>query len=217
CTRAYLRVPQWLMQDRLQISNLPVAPRIPGNTWMGAALFRLTASICEDTKTAQPASEDVETLDTYFDLLSACLGRPAPDSGLSHGSQALLRIQCFIEENLGEPELTPFSIANRVGISLRHLHRLFSIHGHSVGEWIRVRRLEKCRRDLTDVQLRDKTITEIAFNWGFCDSAHFSRSFHTQFGMSPRKFRAAACVRAWNDASEETTIRSGPEHPLRLN
>src|SRR5262249_39800198 len=26
CTRAYLRVPQWLMQDRLQISNLPVAP-----------------------------------------------------------------------------------------------------------------------------------------------------------------------------------------------
>ena len=218
CKRVYLRVPHWLMQDRLQTTDLPLAPRIPGNTRMGAALFRLTASMCVDSNAGQPDPEDSGALDAYFDLLSACLGLPAPDSGLAHSSQAFLRIQRFIEENLGEPELTPSEIAARVGISLRHLHRLFSVRGHSVGEWIRVRRLEKCRRDLTELHLRDRTITDIAFYWGFCDSAHFSRSFRKQFGVSPRSFRNAACVRAGNEAREQTTVRSVPEmRRLRLN
>ena len=218
CKRVYLRVPLWLMQDRLHTSDLPVSPRIAGNTRMGAALFRLTASLCDDSTPGQPAPEEAGMLDAYFDLLSACLGCPAPDGGLAHGSQAFLRIQGFIEQNLGEPELSPSEIANRVGISLRHLHRLFSVRGHSVGEWIRVRRLEKCRRDLTDIQLRDRTITDIAFDWGFCDSAHFSRSFRKQFGMSPRSFRATACVRAWNDRPDETATQLSEKiRRLRLN
>lgn len=219
CARLYLRVPRWLMEDRLQTSDLPVAQRIRGNTHMGAALFRLATSLYENGEAGESRTTDASVLDAYFDLLSGCLGRPAPDSGIAHSSQAFARIQSFIEENLAEPDLSPLEIATSVGISLRHLHRLFSIRGHSVGEWIRARRLERCRRDLTDSQLRDRTITEIAFFWGFCDSAHFSRSFRKQFGMSPRTFRTSACLRSWNQTvSQNAVVRSSIEtRRLRLN
>ena len=33
-------------------------------------------------------------------------------------------------------------------------------------------------------------ITEIAFRWGFNDSAHFSKAFRAEFGQSPRAYRA---------------------------
>jgi AraC-like DNA-binding protein len=80
-------------------------------------------------------------------------------------------------------------VAAALGISVRHVHRLFSVTGSTLGDYIRARRLEACRSDLANPRLRDKTITEIAFCWGFSDSAHFSHSFSRQFGLSPRAFR----------------------------
>jgi len=46
--------------------------------------------------------------------------------------------------------------------------------------------------------LHGKTITEIAFFWGFSDSAHFSRSFRRRFGISPRIFRAQTGLKTWD-------------------
>jgi AraC-like DNA-binding protein len=45
--------------------------------------------------------------------------------------------------------------------------------------------------------MRDRTITEIAFLWGFSDSAHFSHSFRKEFGTSPRAFRSRALAGEW--------------------
>src|SRR4029077_19054695 len=78
------------------------------------------------------------------------------------------------------------------GISVRHLHRLFAAKSCTVAEWIRGRRLERCRTDLSDPHLRDRNITDIALGWGFSDSAHFSHSFKQEFGVSPREFRSHA-------------------------
>ena len=36
------------------------------------------------------------------------------------------------------------------------------------------------------------TLTEIAFAWGFNSAAHFTRTFHEQFGMAPREYRRVA-------------------------
>jgi len=35
-------------------------------------------------------------------------------------------------------------------------------------------------------------VTEIAFRWGFKDSAHFSRAFKREFGISPSEVRRVA-------------------------
>jgi AraC-like DNA-binding protein len=108
------------------------------------------------------------------------------------------RIDHFIESHLAEPTLNPAEIASAVGVSVRHLHRLFVAKGCTVAEWVRERRLKHCRTDLSDPRFGEKNITEIAFYWGFSDSAHFSRCFKKEFGICPRVFRSTAWSGRWN-------------------
>src|SRR5581483_2092631 len=91
-----------------------------------------------------------------------------------------------------DPGLTPAQIAAATGISVRHLHRLFGDRGCTVAEWIWQQRLDRCRTDLYHSQASGRSITEIAFSWGFSDSAHFSRCFRKTFGLSPREFKSRA-------------------------
>jgi AraC-like DNA-binding protein len=87
---------------------------------------------------------------------------------------------------------TPNDIANAYSVSVRCIHRLFSDAGTTLGEWLRESRLERCARDLRDPAHSAENITEIAFRWGFNESAHFSRCFKAAFGYSPRDYRARA-------------------------
>ena len=102
----------------------------------------------------------------------------------------LRAVKSVIEERLGDADLSPAQIARRVGISVRHLHRIFGDQTASLGQWIRGQRLSRCAADLRDPAQAQVSVTEIAFRWGFSDSAHFSRSFKAQFGQAPRRYRA---------------------------
>ncbi|MGH9642464.1 MAG: helix-turn-helix domain-containing protein [Terriglobales bacterium] len=113
------------------------------------------------------------------------------------------RIQRFIDAHICEPTLDAGESAAALGISVRHLHRVFSLTGITLGDCIRSRRLEHCRNDLASPHWRDRTVTEIAFCWGFNDSAHFSHRFRREFGVSPRTFRAKSVFRTQNRAGEE--------------
>jgi transcriptional regulator GlxA family with amidase domain len=53
-------------------------------------------------------------------------------------------------------------------------------------------RLTACRRELADASMAHRSVSDIAFSWGFNEAAHFSRSFREQFGLSPREWRQAA-------------------------
>jgi AraC-like DNA-binding protein len=46
------------------------------------------------------------------------------------------------------------------------------------------------RADLCDPALRNRTISDIAFSWGFVDASHFSRAFKARFGCTARDVRA---------------------------
>jgi AraC-like DNA-binding protein len=188
CSRLYLRLPRWLVQEKLGVSELPVARRISGQAGLGATLFRLGTSLYREASVLS-LEEGVTALEAYLHILSACIGiRDAVH--VQRTSAPSARIETFIDENLGNPALTPFEIATAAGISVRHLHRIFLRKGLTVTEWVRRKRLENCRSELADPRLLDRNITDIAFSWGFSDSAHFSHCFKRQFGMSPREFRA---------------------------
>ena len=102
------------------------------------------------------------------------------------------RIRRYIEEHLADPQLDPAAIAAAHFISTRHLHGIFREEGTTVSTWVRMRRLEHCRRDLADPLLADRAIGAIAARWGFIDAAHFSRLFRATFDRSPSEVRAAA-------------------------
>ena len=195
CARLYLRVPRWMMENRLRLRDIPIAEPISGSRGVGTILSRLSQSLYEEAERLSE-EEAAAALDAYFQMLAACISRA--ESCERRGPELQAWIQRFIGEHLSDPALAPAEIAAAADISVRHLHRLFSNAGSKLGDCIRARRLDQCRNDLANPRLRGKTITEIAFSWGFSDSAHFSRSFRSRFGICPRIFRAQTGLKTWN-------------------
>jgi AraC-like DNA-binding protein len=110
------------------------------------------------------------------------VGQPSKAS-----QRALLRarIQAYVERNLHDPDLSIESIASVHHCSKRYVHKIFSAAGQTLSNYIRLARLERCRRDLGRAELSHLSVTEIAFSWGFQHQAHFSRAFRNHFNVSP--------------------------------
>ena len=102
------------------------------------------------------------------------------------------RINAFIENNLGDPDLTPQWIADRHNISLRTLYNLFREEPFSVAAGIRRERIERCRADLARGDLIDQPVQAIATRWGFSSVAAFGRAFREAHGVTPTEYRTNA-------------------------
>ncbi|MDG2971190.1 helix-turn-helix domain-containing protein [Pseudomonas extremaustralis] len=103
------------------------------------------------------------------------------------------RLKAYIERHLADRELTIERIANAEQCSVRSLHRAFQDElGCSISEYIWQRRLSRCAEDLRNREHAHRSLTEIAYAWGYGSSSHFSRHFKSAFGMSPRLFRDTA-------------------------
>jgi AraC-like DNA-binding protein len=102
----------------------------------------------------------------------------------------LARAKTYVLDHLRDPHLSALSVAAALRMTPDHLHRLFREEPVSVAELIWQSRLEACRRDLADATLYGRSVSAIAFSWGFNDAAHFSRSFRGRFGLSPREWRS---------------------------
>lgn len=129
------------------------------------------------------------------EFISATLLDKAPAKalgGAAGGRAAVLeRVFQSIEMRLSDPDLSIHQIASEHGISPRYLQKLFESYGESFGQFVKLRRLERCRLDLGSPLHAQRSISEILYQWGFNDSASFSRAFRERYGMSPREYRKA--------------------------
>lgn len=95
----------------------------------------------------------------------------------------------LMEENLEAP-LTIATIAKMTGNSTRQLERLFLTSlGVSPKDFYRTMRLRYARWLLLNSRRR---ITDIAYQCGFADSAHFIRNFREVYGVTPGKLRSGS-------------------------
>lgn len=122
-------------------------------------------------------------------LIVNALGRESCQETETLREAQMLRVKRFIAENLDQPDLSPGRIADATRISVRYLHWLFEPTGSTVGRHIIEQRLQRCRRELSNPMMRHRTITDIAFSWGFQNLTHFSRRFKQEFDLSPYAFR----------------------------
>ena len=100
------------------------------------------------------------------------------------GPEAMyIRAQFFIREHLRDPDLCIDQISAALGCTKRYLHMLFSDRGTTISDYIRHTRLQNCRQEL-ETQV-GKSVTDVAFSWGFSSSSHFSRVFREYFGVVP--------------------------------
>ena len=128
--------------------------------------------------------------DTLARLLALAVGAPAGDDLNTHGQARLIDAKRHIEHRLASPELTPASVATALRVSVRALHLLFESDQISFTRYVTGRRLERCRSTLMSDP--DRSVTDIAFAWGFGSLSAFYRTFQARFGASPGELRARA-------------------------
>jgi AraC family transcriptional regulator of adaptative response / DNA-3-methyladenine glycosylase II len=154
-----------------------------------------TGIYCRPGCSAQPRAENVRAY-------------PFPAAAEADGYRACLRCRPYRSPQLatwvGGPELvcravglildgaldgaTEAELGARLGVSARHLRRLFTEHlGVTPGGLARSARTHFARRLLDDTDL---TILEIAFAAGFGSVRQLNRACREVFRMSPRQLRA---------------------------
>lgn len=97
--------------------------------------------------------------------------------------------RAFIENNLTWCELSPATVAQALGISVRQLHLLFEPMGTTFSRYVLARRLERSRVALAGEP--DRKVIDIALACGIESSSVFYRSFRDAFGMNPTAYRRA--------------------------
>jgi len=170
----------------LSVGHLSAAS---GVSHVFSGMLRATAETLDDL--TDDELRPVELALTEF--LAAALaseGSAVARGGAAGARQAHLHRVCqTLETLLPDPRLNLAKLAEAEGISPRYLQKLFAQAGASFTHYLRLRRLERCRLDLTSPRCADLSISEISFRWGFNGSAHFSRAFRDQYGLSPREHR----------------------------
>jgi AraC-like DNA-binding protein len=174
-----------------ELAALPlrIAPKPGVGAMLGATLRASVERFMKD-----PAEHDPVRFSEHMRILVSELIRAEVEGGSGSRTSLsyLLTAKQYIATHLGEPELGPQAVADAVGLSLRHLSRLFSADGESITQYIWSERLSRAYRELTDVRLRKTSVGEIAFRWGFSSQAHFSRAIRERYGASPVSLRDAA-------------------------
>jgi AraC-like DNA-binding protein len=174
-----------------------VAVRIPATSGVGELTSQFLLQLARNIDSYTPA--DAARLSTAaLEILAARLAHELDnrDWGTPEARRhaLLTAVQGFIQQHLGDPELSPTAIAAAHHMSLRSLHQLFHEEGLTVAGWIRRRRLECCRRDLSDPALAARPVAAIAAKWGFSSASDFSRAFRAGHGMTPAEYRRSARV-----------------------
>jgi AraC-like DNA-binding protein len=177
-----------------RLSSLKVR-RISGREGMGAIVSQVVTEIGGRLATGAH-TDDIHLADAILDLLMASFAEQLSyhlGAGSDTGRRGLLvRIRAFIESRLDDPQLNSATIAAAHYISVRHLQKLFEEEGQTVTGWIRSRRIERCRKDLSNVELAHVAVGDICHRWGFGDAASFSKIFKAVHGLAPRDYRILA-------------------------
>jgi AraC family transcriptional regulator, positive regulator of tynA and feaB len=125
-----------------------------------------------------------------LELLRAAVEPNLPASRAASRSAMRAEIGRYVRTHLQDPQLGPATIARAYAMSVRTLHSLFEDGEMSVAGLVRTERLTRCMEDLQ--QPSGGSVTDIAFRWGFCDAAHFSRVFKREFDATPSEIRQSA-------------------------
>lgn len=109
----------------------------------------------------------------------------------------LSRILQFIDASIAN-EINLKELARAAGVSERTLYRAFEIHiGRSPSGWIKIRRLDRIRKELSQRGPSGTTVTQVAQEWGVSHFGRFSADYRRQFGEYPI------------DTLRRTTLESG--------
>lgn len=188
-----IQIPRAQIVSRLFDADNLTAIGVSGRTGVGRLASMLIAQTADQLEVLDSQSlgqVQASTLDLMAHALANVSGKRSERITESQ-ELTIRRVLRYIDDELSDPGLTCQKVALENGLSERYLRKLFEAKGHGVAEWIWQRRLERARLELIDPRSTHRSITSIAYDWGFKDSAHFSRAFKQRFDMTPSEMRKA--------------------------
>lgn len=131
--------------------------------------------------------------EAFLSLLGAALAertatRNQLETGRNQSQEQLLTAALErIEKCFNDPEFSVGALANELGISLRHLQRLFQLIDETPTERLLARRLDFARTRLLQRVMgwERGAVSAIAYESGFNDLSYFTRAFRKRFGTAP--------------------------------
>jgi AraC-like DNA-binding protein len=123
----------------------------------------------------------------FFDLVSMAMRGSQSATQVAPGSALRSRLIALVDARLSDPELRTTAIADDLHVSARTVQNLFAAMGTTPGGYILDRRLARAAEMLDGHS--DTSITTVAFDVGFNDSAYFARCFRQKFGTTPSAWR----------------------------
>lgn len=181
-------LPRAWIEPHLPSGCRPISIQFTGsrgiNGMVKAYLHALDDAIDECTST-----ELSGVIDNLCRLLAlACGGEPRDQPAATRAAK-LQQAKDYIALHLPEPDLTPAKAAAAMKISIRQLYLLFEPTGTSFAQHVLGRRLDECRAMLASPSSKARSITDIAYAWGFDSLPSFYRAFGRRFGVSPGMVR----------------------------
>lgn len=182
--KSTLMIPLAVIEDRLPRGACIRGGIIDSQSGIGALLFSQIRVLTEQFTSLSEADASAAKWST-IELAATAAARLDTMGHQTLADYHLQRVQNYVLDNLHDGELSVEKIANANRISVRYVHKLFSLSNRSVSRWILEQRLERCREALRTKLDSRCVVKEVAFRWGFNDTAHFSRVFKQRFGLSP--------------------------------
>lgn len=148
------------------------------------SLLSSKSRIMEDFLGLKTISQIEEfTQQLYFDVLQDSSKKK---DQLSEGVCEFIRN--YIEESYSNPDLSLFSIADKMNLSRNHLSGVFrQAVGINMSTYITNTRIKKAKELLGEPSLM---ISEIATIIGYQDSHYFARVFKKETGVNPTEYRS---------------------------
>lgn len=168
------------------------ATAVSGSRGAGHLMISMIRTLAADIDTLAPESA-AAVADSVTQILVAGLSTLPAARGAAVSQRTAFhreQVKAHVRSQLRDPALGVASIARALRVSTSTLHRVWAGEVCSLTDWIWAQRLDAARRDLCDPSLAARSISDIAFSWGFNDAAHFSRAFRARFGCTPRDLRA---------------------------
>ena len=170
-----------------------LSERLLPETPLGSLLFGHLVRLADQLPAMDDASREV-ALDATANFAIATLRQVAQADVWEAGARwdgLWLAAERFIERNLDRAELNPEMLARALRCSRTQVYRLFAHHGLAVMDYIRDRRLGRCRDMLSDPACV-LSIAEIASLCGMDNPSAFSRGFRRRYGCAPGDMRREA-------------------------
>ncbi|MER6564035.1 AraC family transcriptional regulator [Streptomyces sp. NPDC001027] len=125
---------------------------------------------------------------TLLSLVADLVGNEAAVPTSVHRTAA----ETYIEHHFREGALSVRQVAAAIGISSRHLSRVFADAETTFPKFVLKRRLEAAHTLLQRPEASSMAISEIAHHCGFTSAAHFSHAFTSRYGERATDVRRRA-------------------------